>query len=376
MKKYDQKILRTAIPAFVISAICYAVMWGIMTRTENTFFAGYIGGGGEVSQIRNILICVLVGAILFVLPLEKICDKTYGAVRHCGSLFTDKKKFRDAAALFVLTLLYVVICWASVTFSIHTYSGLDDGGHWGLFGSGSDEIYAVVITILAFVVMVKGVDLVKKSWSGVLFWFLIELANAVSVKLVTAKDDLTFAIVCTETVMFIVYVAVQHRLNVVTCMLSLLCGALLIFAGCDDVFTSKNKISGSSIMDELDQTGSMPDQIFGARYNITIIKHQAGIGLCILWFILLVILSIAVVATAAKLMKVSARRGTFVLGIYMIEAFLIIYAILAEMGFIKPAVTLLLHMDEVVPVMILGFRMFFRLPADAGSNSENVKTNV
>lgn len=49
---------------------------------------------------------------------------------------------------------------------------------------------------------------------------------------------------------------------------------------------------------------------------------------------------------------------------------------IAEMGFIKPAVTLLLHTNEVVPVMILGFRMFFRLPADAGSNSENVKTNV
>ena len=47
MKKYDQKILKTAIPAFVISAICYAAMWGIMTRTENTFFAGYIGGGGS-----------------------------------------------------------------------------------------------------------------------------------------------------------------------------------------------------------------------------------------------------------------------------------------------------------------------------------------
>lgn len=373
MKKYDQKILKTAIPAFVISAICYASMWGIMTRMENAFFAGYIGGGGAVSQIRNILICVIVGAILFVLPLEKICDKTYGEVRYCGSLFTDKKKFRDAAALFVLTLLYVVICWASVTFSIHTDSGLDDGGHWGLFGSGSDEIYAVVITILAFVVMVKGVDLVKKSWSGVWFWFLIELANVVSVKLVTAKDDLTFAIVCSETVMFIVYMAVQHRLNIVTCLLSLLLGAILIFAGCDEVFTSKNKISGSSIMDELDQAGSMPDRILGARYNITIIEHQAGIGLCILWFILLVILSIAVILSAAKLMKVSARRGTFVLGIYMIEAFLIIYAILAELGFIKPAVTLLLHMNEVVPVMILGFRMFF---VEDGSHNEKVNANI
>ena len=371
------KIIKSAIPAFIVSAICYAVMWTIMLKTENSFFDGYIGGVTAVSRLTHILICILVGAILFVLPLEKICDKTYGAVRYCGSLFTDKKKFRDAATLFVLTLLYVVICWASVTFSIHTDSGLDDGGHWGLFGSGSDEIYSVVITILAFVVMVKGVDLVKKSWSGVLFWFLIELANAVSVKLVTAKDDLTFAIVCTETVMFIVYMAVQHRLNIVTCKLSLLCGAVLIFAGCDDVFTSKNKISGSSIMNELDQAGSMPDRIWGARYNITIIEHEAGIGLCILWFILLVILSIAVILSATKLMKVSARRGAFVLGIYMVEAFLIIYAILAEMGFIKPAMTLLLHMNEVVPVMILGFRMFFRLPAaEAGSHSENVKTNV
>lgn len=371
------KIIKSAIPAFIVSAICYAVMWTIMLKTENSFFDGYIGGVTAVSRLTHILICILVGGILFILPLEKIYDKTYGAIRYCGSLFTDKKKFRDAATLFVLTLLYVVICWASVTFSIHTDSGLDDGGHWGLFGSGSDEIYSVVITILAFVVMVKGVDLVKKSWSGVLFWFLIELANVVSVKLVTAKDDLTFSIVCAETVMFIVYMGVQHRLNIVTCMLSLLCGAVLIFAGCDDVFTSNNKISGSSIMNELDQAGSMPDRIWGARYNITIIEHEAGIGLCILWFILLVILSIAVILSATKLMKVSARRGAFVLGIYMVEAFLIIYAILAEMGFIKPAVTLLLHMDEVVPVMILGFRMFFRLPAaEAGSHSENVKTNV
>lgn len=94
MKKYDQKILKMAIPALVISAICYAAMWGIMTRTENAFFAGYIGGGGAVSQIRNILICILVGAILFVLPLEKICDKTYGAVRLLWIAFLQiKKKF-------------------------------------------------------------------------------------------------------------------------------------------------------------------------------------------------------------------------------------------------------------------------------------------
>lgn len=57
----------------------------------------------------------------------------------------------------------------------------------------------------------------------------------------------------------------------------------------------------------------------------------------------------------------------------MIEAFLIIYAILAELGFIKPAVTLLLHMNEVVPVMILGFRMFF---VEDGSHNEKSSFNV
>lgn len=85
------------------------------------------------------------------------------------------------------------------------------------------------------------------------------------------------------------------------------------------------------------------------------------------------ILSIAVILSASRLMKVSVRRGTFVLGIYMIEAFLIIYAILAELGFIKPAVTLLLHMNEVVPVMILGFRMFF---VEDGSHNEKSSFNV
>lgn len=70
-EKYDQKILKTAIPAFVISALCYAAMWGIMTRTENIFLAGYIGGGGAVSQIRNILICILVGAILLFCHLRR-----------------------------------------------------------------------------------------------------------------------------------------------------------------------------------------------------------------------------------------------------------------------------------------------------------------
>ena len=35
-------------------------------------------------------------------------------------------------------------------FSLCTDSGFDDGGHWVLFRSGSDRIYALVITILAF----------------------------------------------------------------------------------------------------------------------------------------------------------------------------------------------------------------------------------
>lgn len=102
----------------------------------------------------------------------------------------------------------------------------------------------------------------------------------------------------------------------------------------------------------------MPDRIFGARYNITIIEHQAGIGLCILWFVLLVILSIAVILSASRLMKVSVRRGTFVLGIYMIEAFLDHICYIGGTGIYQAGSDALLHMNEVVPVMILGFRMF------------------
>lgn len=344
--------------AFITSAICYAAMWAIMARTENTFFAGYIGGMGTVDQVKHILICILAGVILYVLPLEKIYDKTYCFIRTCGSFMTDKNKYRDGTAVFLLVFLYAVISWAGTAFSIHTDSGENDGGHWGLFGSGSDRIYALVITIIAFVVMIRIVDLIKNKWAGVLIWCLVELANVASVKLVTGKDGLTFAIVCAETVMFIIYMAVRHRLYIETCLTSLLCGVILIVAGCEDVFNSSNKMSGASLMRDMSQSGSIPDEFFEARYNITIIENQAGMAVCILWFALFAILSFAVIRSASKLMKISARRGTFVLGVYMIEAFLIIYTILAELGVIKPADTLLLLTDVVIPVMILCLRMF------------------
>lgn len=358
MKEERQIKKQITIPAFITSAVCYAAMRAIMARTENAFFAGYIGEVGTVDQVKHILICILIGVILFVLPLEKICDKTYCVIRYCGSLMTDKKKYWDGTAVFLLVFLYALVCWAGTVFSLCTDSGFDDGGHWGLFRSGSDRIYALVITILAFVVMIKSADLIKNNWAGMLIWFLIELANVTSVKLVTGKDDLTFAIICAETIMFIIYMAVQYRLNIAMCIASLLCGAIMMFAGCEDIFTSKHKMSGAALVSDMSQPGSVSDKFFEARYNITIIEKQAGIPVCILWFVLFAILSFAVIGAAAKLMRVSARRGTFVLGIYMIGVFLLIYTVLAELGIIKPAETLLLLIDVVIPVMILCLRMF------------------
>ncbi len=79
-----------------------------MARTENAFFAGYIGGVGTVDQVKHILICILVGVILFVLPLEKICDKTYCVICYCGSLLTDKKKYKDGTTVFLLVFFVCV----------------------------------------------------------------------------------------------------------------------------------------------------------------------------------------------------------------------------------------------------------------------------
>ena len=281
--------------------------WERPVAKSNKFFAGYIGGVGTADQVKHILICILVGVILFVLPLEKIFEKTYGVIRYCGSFMTDKKKYRDETSVFLLVFLYALIC---------------------LMGAMS-------------------------------IWFLIELANMASVKLVTCKDDLTFAIVCAETVMFIIYMPVQRRLNIAACLVSLLCGVILFLAGCEDIFTSRQKISGASIVNDMSQSGSIPDQFFEARYNITIIETQAGTAVCVLWFVLFAILSLAVIWSAVKIMKLSARRGVFVLGLYMVEAFLLIYTVLAEVGYIKPAETLLLITDVVIPAMILCLRMFY-----------------
>mgnify|MGYP000470764356 CR=1 FL=1 len=108
MKEERQIKKQITIPAFITSAVCYAAMWAIMARTENAFFAGYIGEVGTVDQVKHILICILIGVILFVLPLEKICDKTYCVIRYCGSLMTDKKKYWDGTAVFLLVFLLCV----------------------------------------------------------------------------------------------------------------------------------------------------------------------------------------------------------------------------------------------------------------------------
>lgn len=59
MKEERQIKKQITIPAFITSAVCYAAMRAIMARTENAFFAGYIGGVGTVDRSLPLLITLL-----------------------------------------------------------------------------------------------------------------------------------------------------------------------------------------------------------------------------------------------------------------------------------------------------------------------------
>ena len=50
-RQTKKQITSPAIPAFITSAVCYAAMRAIMARTENAFFAGYIGGDVYKRQV-------------------------------------------------------------------------------------------------------------------------------------------------------------------------------------------------------------------------------------------------------------------------------------------------------------------------------------
>lgn len=106
----NKKLTQTAIISFIIAVICFAAMLGMIYASEKSFYSGYFGGMSVSYLIVRILISVLVGIIVFLLPLERIWQKANDAMKYLGSIMTiGKNAAQESQAVFTV-IIYAVLC--------------------------------------------------------------------------------------------------------------------------------------------------------------------------------------------------------------------------------------------------------------------------
>ena len=368
----NKKLTQTAIISFIIAAICFAAMWGMIYVSEKSFYSGYLGGMSVSYLIVRILTSVLVGIIVFLLPLERICQKTDDVMKYLGSIMTiGKRAAQEAQAVFTV-IIYAVLCGLSVAFHIHTQPEYAiDSGFYGPFGYRSNLVYDLIVIVFTFFVIFMGMDIIQTKWGKLLYWELVSLACVTSVYVVTGEHDLVISIICAEFCMYIVYMKSADELKTSTSLVAFVCSAVMVLACYDEMFTG-SRISGKELLEKKHSIGYVPEEFFEHRYNLTIIKEQFGTAGCVIWFVLFAVFTAAVIVSAVKLIKHSSRRGAFVAGMYAIPAAILIYTLLAEAGILAQAETYLFTYETAIPCMILCLRMFF----DRGEDRKIDRGNV
>lgn len=368
----NKKLTQTAIISFIIAVICLAAMLGMIYASEKSFYSGYFGGMSVSYLIVRILISVLVGIIVFLLPLERIWQKANDAMKYLGSIMTiGKNAAQESQAVFTV-IIYAVLCGLSVAFHIHTQPEYANGsGFYGPFGYRSALVYDGIVIVLAFAVIFMGMDIIQTRWRKLLYWELVSLACVTSVYAVTGEHDLVISIICAEFCMYIVYMKSANELKTSTSLVALVCSTVMVLACYADMFTG-SRISGNKLLDKKHSIGYVPEEFFEHRYSLTIIKEQFGTAGCVIWFVLFAVFTAAVVVSVVKLIKQSPKRGAFVAGMYAIPAVLLIYTILAELGILAQAETYIFTYETAIPCMILSLRMFFDRDEDRKIDRGNV----
>lgn len=368
----NKKLTQTAIISFIIAVICFAAMLGMIYASEKSFYSGYFGGMSVSYLIVRILISVLVGIIVFLLPLERIWQKANDAMKYLGSIMTiGKNAAQESQAVFTV-IIYAVLCGLSVAFHIHTQPEYANGsGFYGPFGYRSALVYDGIVIVLAFAVIFMGMDIIQARWRKLLYWELVSLACVTSVYAVTGEHDLVISIICAEFCMYIVYMKSANELKTSTSLVALVCSTVMVLACYADVFTG-SRISGNKLLDKKHSIGYVPEEFFEHRYNLTIIKEQFGTAGCVIWLVLFAVFTAAVIVSVVKLIKYSSKRGAFVAGMYAIPAAILIYTMLAEAGILAQAETYLFTYETAIPCMILCLRMFWDRDEDRKIDRGNV----
>ena len=368
---------------FAVAMVAYLFMYILIYKAEDSFYGGYIGGVSLGDTIKKNIIYVFIGIVLYILPYERIRNSCSDAVHVSAKLLgADKRSWTIQLAWGGILILYAIFAFLVAGVDIKSnYNGPGVNSFWGL-GAGTDRTAALVAIVIALAVTFALYGHIQSKWQSLLFVFgmMTEcIGSAVCgnsapdlIPMDSGCDTLIFATIVTFFVLWLMYAIKEKRANAATFGIALVYSLGLIASQIYEfgILDSGKCVSGAALINEMDKTGNIPDGLLGYGNMFTVIGHEFGlIGIAAFVTALLVMAGIAIYGVKV-MMKKSMARAMFVLGIFLIFAFIVCLTALGEIGIISHASVRIFMNNVWIPCMILTLRMF------SFSKIERSKENV
>ena len=212
--------------------------------------------------------------------------------------------------------------------------------------------------MLAFFLIMNGIDFIKNEWCAFFNWAIIMTINVLCYSVVSSRVVQLAAIICADTIVYIVYAFARKKIKLGTLVASIIIGVIWMCIYGADLFDSKLKLAGSVLMAEKEATGVPPRGLREKDYLMSIVYNQHGtIGVLIVVaaFILFIV---ATVVGVKSLMGKSSKRAVFVMGLSIMYITIIVCMVLGDLGILAPADAYVLADQVYIPLLIFSFRMF------------------
>lgn len=358
---------------FAIVMVAYLFMYILIYKADGSFYGGYIGGVSLGDTIKNNIIYVIMGLVLYILPYEKIRNRCSDAAHVSAKLLgADNKNGKIQLAWVGILILYAIFAFLVARVDIRSnYNGPGVNSFWGL-GAGTDRTAALVAIVIALAVTFALYGNIQSKWQSLCFVFgmmteCIGFIFAVCgnsapdlVPMDSGCDTLIFATIGTFFALWLMYAKKEKRVSVATFCIALVYSLGFIASQIYEfgILDSDKCVSDAALINEMDKTGSIPNGLLGYGNVFAALGHEFGIiGITAFATAFLVMLGITIYGVHI-LMEKSMARAMFVLGIFLIFSFVVCLTALGETGIISHA-SIRIFMNNVwIPCMILALRMF------------------
>ena len=219
---------------FAIVMVAYLFMYILIYKADGSFYGGYIGGVSLGDTIKNNIIYVIMGLVLYILPYEKIRNRCSDAAHVSAKLLgADNKNGKIQLAWVGILILYAIFAFLVARVDIRSnYNGPGVNSFWGL-GAGTDRTAALVAIVIALAVTFALYGNIQSKWQSLCFVFgmmteCIGFIFAVCgnsapdlVPMDSGCDTLIFATIGTFFALWLMYAKKEKRVSVATFCIAL-----------------------------------------------------------------------------------------------------------------------------------------------------------